>query len=748
MKKQLLSFILFLFAAIPLMAQDPCTSFAGGPYGDQAIDLAGCDGESLSAPYAAWLNEIYFSEVVAGGNYTFSICDGYSATAWGAPAVITVILNGDPSDEANVVGGTVLATVEGCEATFTATEAGTAFFVISTANDCGGTVQQTDNGVPTITTNSGVPCVVVECADASAGTASGTADICFGQTTDLMVTDAVIPNASTNTNGFVWVVSLEDISGSTSPNTETSFAGNFPILATPPAQALTFLNDGTQLPEGTYYFTPIVFDNATGGPAFADLVFDPACTFTGTSVAVTFYAENDPACDTGCPQVTVAASECEDGMFYANISTISMSGFTTFHVMDDQGNMTNITATGLTQLGPYADGTTVNIAIASGDANCETTVTITGVCPPACDIIVGGGFENGPETDWTEYEDPDQATFTIVTSADAAGVSSHSGTFLAWLGGYNDVVSNNLEQEVAFPNGGNGELRFYGWLAACSVPEDYFKVFVDDTEVFSLMGDSPDCGSDTYQEYTVDVSAYCDGGTHTLKFVVQENGGGANPTNFFLDDISLNACGIQCAAEAGTLGAPVVNGNTITASSNGYNTASGYTQVYVLTGSASPFNNPVISTTGVFTGLSNSTYIVTALNLATSDLATIQGATSLNEISTLISQGFICGDLSASSNTLSVIVGIQPNSNPNFQITNIAPIPVQAQANINFTNERNQTLQLTVMDITGRIIENRSIVAVQGKNNFVLSTTNYTNGMYFVAIQDMNSIATAKFIKN
>ncbi|MBL7786207.1 MAG: T9SS type A sorting domain-containing protein [Chitinophagales bacterium] len=747
MKKQLLSFFLLLFAAIPLMAQDPCTSYAGGPYTDQGIDLAGCDGESVSAPYAAWLNEVYFSEVVAGGNYTFSICDGYSATAWGAPAVITVILNGEPAS-GTVTGGTVLATVEGCEVSFDVAEAGVAFFVISTANDCGGTVQQTDNGVPTITTNSGVPCVVVECADASAGTASGTADICFGQLTDMVVENVVIPNASANTSGFVWVVSLEDISGSASPNTETSFAGNFPILATPPAQALGFVNDGTQLPAGTYYFTPVVFDNATGGPAFADLALDPDCTFTGTSVAVTFYAENDPACDTGCPQVTVAVSDCEDGMFYANISTISMSNLTTFHVMDDQGNMTNITSTGLTQLGPYADGTTVNIAIASGDANCETTVTVTGVCPPACDIIIGGGFENGPETDWVEYEDPDQANFTIVTSADGAGVAAHSGDFLAWLGGYNDAVSNNLEQEVDFPSGGSGELRFYGWLAACGVPEDYFKVFVDDTEVFSLMGDSPDCGSDTYQEYTVDVSAYCDGGTHTLKFVVQENGGGDNPTNFFLDDVSLNACGTQCAAEAGTLGAPVVNGNTITASSNGYNTVSGYTQVYVLTGSTSPFNNPVISTTGVFTGLSNSTYIVTALNIATGDLATIQGATSLNEISTLISQGFICGDLSASSNTLSVIVGIQPNSNPNFQINNIVPMPVQAQANINFTNERNQTVQLTVMDITGRIIENRSVMAVQGKNNFVLSTANYTNGMYFVAIQDMNSIATAKFIKD
>ena len=140
MKKALLFFSILCCCNLSnLMAQTACTQYADGPYNNQGIDVAGCNGESLSAPYAAWLNEIYFTEVVAGGNYTFDICNGYDENAWGAPAVITVILNGTPA-AGNVDGGTVLATVEGCTVTFDATESGTAFFTISTANDCGGAV--------------------------------------------------------------------------------------------------------------------------------------------------------------------------------------------------------------------------------------------------------------------------------------------------------------------------------------------------------------------------------------------------------------------------------------------------------------------------------------------------------------------------------------------------------------------------------------------------------------------------------
>jgi len=47
------------------------------------------------------------------------------------------------------------------------------------------------------------------------------------------------------------------------------------------------------------------------------------------------------------------------------------------------------------------------------------------------------------------------------------------------------------------------------------------------------------CGALGYTEVTVDISAYADGGSHTLEFssqTVSTNGGG---TNFFIDDVSI-----------------------------------------------------------------------------------------------------------------------------------------------------------------------------------------------------------------
>ncbi|OWY21021.1 T9SS C-terminal target domain-containing protein [Sphingobacteriales bacterium UPWRP_1] len=166
----LLALMSLLCLGINFTAQAQCTSYAGGPYNDQDIDVAGCDGTSLSAPYNAWLNEVYYTDVLAGGNYTFDICSGYDPAAWGGEATITAILNGAPSGAppGTIDGGTVLGTVTGCSITFDATEDGTVFFIISTEADCGGALVEVENGTPTITTNSGVPC---------GGCGNGTCDV-------------------------------------------------------------------------------------------------------------------------------------------------------------------------------------------------------------------------------------------------------------------------------------------------------------------------------------------------------------------------------------------------------------------------------------------------------------------------------------------------------------------------------------------------------------------------------------------
>ena len=745
MKKALLFFsMLCCFNISNLMAQTDCLQYAGGPYSDQGIDIAGCNGESVSAPYAAWLNEIYFTDVVAGGNYTFDICNGYSQTAWGAPAVITVILNGTPT-AGTVDGGTVLATVEGCTVTFDATETGTAFFILSTANDCGGTVDQTDNGVPTVTTNSGVDCVVVACTDAQAGTASGTADICFNETTDLVVDGVVIPTEGVN--GFVWVVSTEDISGSTSPNTETSFAGNFPIVAVAPTAALTFLNDGASLPAGTYYFTPVVFANAdnAAGTAFAQLVLDAGCTFTGNSVAVTLYGDGDPNCVPACPQIGLAATDCVDNEFSIEISTTSMGELGSFDISDDQGNTATITGVGLTTFGPYASGTVVTITTSTG-GDCDAQGQVTQNCPAACDIIVDGSFENA-SPDWTAASS-NFGTPLCDGACTANGTSlAFDGTFWVWFGGVPDVEEiGSMTQTVTIP-ANSATLSFYLAIpVAGGSGDDFMRVTVDGTELFRVT----DADSSSYQDYTMvelDLSAYANGASHDIAFESTTTGVGT--TNFFVDLVSLIACGSQCLAEAGTV-TQALNGNDIIATATGNNTNAEYTYVYYLSQNNAPtYTIAYSNTTGVFNNVNDGTYVLHTLSVSDADYATVQITNTIGEINQLVTNSLICGELNlAVASNLVVNTGIGvANANPNFQIANIAPMPVTNTATLTFSYTGSSSVTATIYDVTGRVVDTYQANAHTGFNQIALNTTKYANGMYFVAINDGKALATAKFVK-
>ena len=746
MKKALLFFSILCCCNLSnLMAQTACTQYAGGPYSDQGIDVAGCNGESLSAPYAAWLNEIYFTDVVAGGNYTFDICNGYDENAWGAPAVITVILNGTPA-AGNVDGGTVLATVEGCTVTFDATESGTAFFTISTANDCGGAVAQTDNGVPTVTTNSGVDCVVVACADAAAGTASGTADICFNETTDLVVSDVVIP--TDGVSGFVWVVSTEDISGSASPNTEASFAGNFPIVAVAPSNPLLFLNDGVSLPAGTYYFTPVVFANAdnAAGAAFATLVLDATCTQTGNSVAVTLYGEGDPNCVPACPQIGLAATTCVDGEFNIEISTTSMGELASFDISDDQGNTATVTGVGLTTFGPYASGTIVTITTSTG-GDCDAQGEITQTCPAACDVLVDGNFEANDGT-W-EAASSNFGTPLCDGACTPNGTSlAYDGQFWVWFGGVADVEEiGSMIQTVTIP-ANSAELSFYLAIpVAGGSGNDFMRVTVDGNEVFNVA----DTDSSSYQEYTqvtVDLSAYANGAAHTIAFESTTTGVGT--TNFFVDLVSLIACGSQCLAEAGTVANPAVNGNDIVVAASGYNSNAEYTYVYYLSQNNAPtYTIAYQNTNGVFTNVNDGSYVLHTLSVSDADYATVQSTTTIGEINQLITNSLICGELNlavASNLVVSTGIGVA-NANPSFQIANIMPMPVTNTATLTFSYTGNSQVNTTIYDLTGRVVDTYQANAQTGFNQLVLNTNNYTSGVYFVAINDGKSLATAKFVK-
>ena len=161
----------------------------------------------------------------------------------------------------------------------------------------------------------------VTCSDpeVSAGTLTVSNNmVCPGQTIIFSSAGVTAPNTG-DFFGVSWVISNTDLGNSfTNMTLQGAVVATYRFLSPAPETAiLTFTNDSlfigsSQVPFGTYYWTPVVFGMATGphGAHFlSELTLDPACTFIGQSVAVTIMPQNHPACS--------AVSNVADGILPA-----------------------------------------------------------------------------------------------------------------------------------------------------------------------------------------------------------------------------------------------------------------------------------------------------------------------------------------------------------------------------------------------------------------------------------------------
>lgn len=91
-----------------------------------------------------------------------------------------------------------------------------------------------------------------------------------------------------------------------------------------------------------------------------------------------------------------------------------------------------------------------------------------------------------------------------------------------------------------------------------------------------------------------------------------------------------------------------------------------------------------------------------------------------------------CG-VDTSIQNINVITGIKEYANV-FGVT-MFPNPAQDLATINFNNPAVANVSVAVFDVTGKAIDTVSFgTLAQGKQNILLNTANYTNGIYFVRL--------------
>jgi cysteine-rich repeat protein len=180
-----------------------------------------------------------------------------------------------------------------------------------------------------------------------------------------------------------------------------------------------------------------------------------------------------------------------------------------------------------------------------GDGCSETCQVESGyqctapVPPDLTNLVQDPGFEGGPGGGaWEEFSFNFGTPICDETECGVAG--QRSGMFWVWFGGINGTTEEaHVAQTLMLPMTAT-EARFWLRAPACDMPEGYVELLVDDNQVWVLFADDPACFGASYQEFSVDISAFADGGMHEIKFHSETFDIDLEGfTDFYLDDVSI-----------------------------------------------------------------------------------------------------------------------------------------------------------------------------------------------------------------
>lgn len=276
---------------------------------DPALGWA-CFGEPDGGGAAPSLeNTLWFTFVGDGGLYFIETDD------CGSPAVANYIDDGD-TQLALYSGGCgtlnpLVCNEDGPQATSThypvginfQTTAGVTYYIMIDGFNFNGTLS-TGNFCISVTAQTSFACGATGIAPGT-----GTPDkncVEWLDTVTVTIAGAVPPTQGTY-HGFSWLLSTADISGNSNPLLDPSFVGGTGIAAA--GQNVTLVNNGNPFTPGVYYFTPVVYGNATDDPnppnpptSVFHLVMDPNCTYTGTSIMIELKASGQ-ACPSSIGEI-------------------------------------------------------------------------------------------------------------------------------------------------------------------------------------------------------------------------------------------------------------------------------------------------------------------------------------------------------------------------------------------------------------------------------------------------------------
>lgn len=189
----------------------------------------------------------------------------------------------------------------------------------------------------------------------------------------------------------------------------------------------------------------------------------------------------------------------------------------------------------------YADGNSHTLRFESRNAAAAnpTNILLDDIGIDSVGLVQDGGFEAGlVPTYWEQAS----TKFGSPICFAACGADARTGAFFSWFGGADTDAEAASVQQSGVISAGPKTLDFYVWWMSSVVappdPDAYFRVKIDGNTIFTLTPATASAYSAAYTRASVDISAYADGNTHTLRFE-SYNAEASGPTHILLDDISI-----------------------------------------------------------------------------------------------------------------------------------------------------------------------------------------------------------------
>ena len=88
------------------------------------------------------------------------------------------------------------------------------------------------------------------------------------------------------------------------------------------------------------------------------------------------------------------------------------------------------------------------------------------------------------------------------------------------------------------------------------------------------------------------------------------------------------------------------------------------------------------------------------------------------------------------------------NEHENLDALELWPNPVNDAINLSLIGSRSSRLQLSVIDLNGRVVKSTSNAIAKGNNRYSLAVSDLESGMYLLRISDDNNVISRRFVKN